>query len=90
MALTLSIPTGTSTPSSRPCDGGFIAAGSTDEFNDGYSSIWLLKTDSNGDILTCSDVNNNSATTGSIGVTVSNGHLSAVMSRTTSPTSSTA
>src|SRR5215469_4819038 len=60
-------------------DGGFIAAGSTNQFNgDGSNSIWLVKTDSNGNISNCADVHNNSATTGSIAVTVSNGDLSAV------------
>ena len=58
-------------------DGGFIAAGSTNQFNDCYSSIWLVKTDSNGDVSNCADVDNDSATTGSIAVTVSYGDLSA-------------
>jgi len=59
-------------------DGGFIAAGSTNQFNGGNYSIWLVKTDSNGNISNCADVNNDSAATGSIAVTVSNGDLSAV------------
>jgi hypothetical protein len=59
-------------------DGGFIAAGSTNQFNSGNSSIWLVKTDSNGNISNCADVHNDSAATGSIAVTVSNGALSAV------------
>lgn len=59
-------------------DGGFIAAGTTNEFNDGNSSIWLVKTDSSGNISGCTDVQNDSATTASIAVTVSNGDLSAV------------
>src|SRR6516162_2512233 len=59
-------------------DGGFIAAGSTNQFNGGDSSIWLVKTDSNGNISNCTDVHNDSATTGSIAVTVSDGDLSAV------------
>src|SRR5215467_1390439 len=59
-------------------DGGFIAAGTTNQFNGGDNSIWLVKTDSNGDISNCTDVHNDSATTGSIAVTVSNGNLSAV------------
>src|SRR6516162_3698629 len=59
-------------------DGGFIAAGSTNQFNGGDSSIWLVKTDSNGNISNCADVHNDSAVTGSIAVTVSNGDLSAV------------
>jgi hypothetical protein len=59
-------------------DGGFIAAGSTNEFNSGDNSIWLVKTDSNGNISNCADVHNGSAVTGSIAVTVSNGDLSAV------------
>ena len=59
-------------------DGGFIAAGYTNQFNGGNDSTWLVKTDSNGNISNCTDVHNNSATTSSITVTVSNGHLSAV------------
>jgi hypothetical protein len=59
-------------------DGGFIAAGSTNEFNGGDNSIWLVKTDSNGNISNCADVHKDSAATGSIAVTVSNGDQSAV------------
>jgi hypothetical protein len=59
-------------------DGGFIAAGSTNEFDNGNGSIWLVKTDSSGNISSCTDVQNDSATTGPIAVTVSNGHLAAV------------
>jgi hypothetical protein len=59
-------------------DGGFIAAGSTNQFNGGDNSIWLVKTDSNGNISNCADVYNDSAATGSIAVTVSSGDLSAV------------
>ena len=60
-------------------DGGFIAAGSTNEFNNsGGNSLWLVKTDSNGNISNCADVHNDSLTTGSVTVTVSNGDLSAV------------
>ncbi len=59
-------------------DGGFIAAGSTNQFNGGDNSIWLVKTDSNGNISNCTEVRNDSAATGSIAVTVSNGDLAAV------------
>ena len=59
-------------------DGGFIAAGSTNQFNGGDNSIWLVKTDSNGNISRCADVHNDSAATSSMAVTVSNGDLSAV------------
>jgi hypothetical protein len=59
-------------------DSGFIAAGSTNQYNDGDDSIWLVKTDANGNISNCADVHNDSAATASIPVTVSNGHLSAV------------
>ena len=59
-------------------DGGFIAGGATNQFNGGDNSIWLVKTDSNGNISNCADVHNDSAATGSISVTVSNGKLSAV------------
>jgi hypothetical protein len=59
-------------------DGGFIVAGSTNQFNGGDNSIWLVKTDSNGNLSNCADVHKDSAATGSIAVTVSNGKLSAV------------
>jgi hypothetical protein len=59
-------------------DGGFIAAGSTNEFNGGDNSLWLVKTDSNGNISSCADVHRDSAVTGSIAVTATNGNLSAV------------
>ena len=59
-------------------DGGFIAAGSTNQFNGGNASAWVVKTDSNGNISKCTDVHNDSAATSSIRVTVSNGRLSAV------------
>ena len=59
-------------------DGGFIAAGSTNKFNGGANSIWLVKTDSNGNLSNCADVHKDSVATGSIAVTVSNGNLSAV------------
>src|SRR5215469_4693509 len=60
-------------------DGGFIAAGSTNQFNNsGGNSLWLVKTDSNGNISNCADVHNDSLTTGSVTVIVSNGDLSAV------------
>jgi hypothetical protein len=59
-------------------DGGFIAAGSTNEFDNGNGSIWLVKTDSSGNISSCADAQNDSATTGPIAVTVSAGKLSPV------------
>ena len=59
-------------------DGGFIAAGSTNQFDGGNASAWLVKTDSNGSVSKCADVHNDSATISSITVTVSNGSLSAV------------
>jgi hypothetical protein len=60
-------------------DGGFIAAGNTNQFNGGDNSIWLVRTDSNGNVSNCAAaVNNDSAATNSIPVTVSNGRLSGV------------
>ena len=59
-------------------DGGFIAAGSTNQFNGGNGSIWLVKTDSSGNISGCTDVQNDSATTASVKVAVSHGNLSPV------------
>lgn len=57
-------------------DGGFIAADALE--SGGNGSIWLVKTDSSGNISSCGDVLNDSAVTGSAAVTVSNGDLSAV------------
>src|SRR2546428_19780 len=52
-------------------DGGFIAAGSTNQFNSGDSSLWLVKTDSNGNISGCNDVQRGLDVSGSVSVTVS-------------------
>src|SRR3989475_9254423 len=52
-------------------DGGFIAAGSTNQFNGGDNSLWLVKTDSNGDIAGCNDVQTRSDVSGAVSVTVS-------------------
>ena len=59
-------------------DGGFIAAGFTNQYNDGYGSLWLVKTDSNGNISGCSDVKNGSDTSGTALVKVSNSDIAAV------------
>ena len=59
-------------------DGGFIAAGSTSEYSNGYSSLWVVKTDSNGSISGCSDVKNGSDTSSSATVKVSTTGLTAV------------
>jgi hypothetical protein len=59
-------------------DGGFVAAGFTDQYNGNYNSLWVVKTDSNGNIAGCSDVHNDSYSTGSATVTVSSTGLSAV------------
>ena len=48
-------------------DGWFIAAGSTNQFNGGANSIWLVKTDSNGNVSSCADVHKDSAATGNRG-----------------------
>src|SRR6266566_3292423 len=58
-------------------DGGFIAAGSTNQFNGGDSSLWLVKTDSNGNIAGCNDVQTRSDVSGSVSVTVSISDLKA-------------
>jgi len=58
-------------------DGGFIAAGSTNQYNNGYTSLWLVKTDSNGNIGGCSDVHSASDTSSSATVKVSNTDLAA-------------
>src|SRR3989454_2696363 len=52
-------------------DGGFIAAGSTNQFNSGDNSLWLVKTDPNGNISGCKDVQTWSDVSGSVSVTVS-------------------
>ena len=52
-------------------DGGFIAAGSTNQFSGGDSSLWLVKTDSNGNIAGCNDVQTRSDVSGSVSVIVS-------------------
>jgi hypothetical protein len=59
-------------------DGGFIAAGFTNQYNNGYTSLWLVKTDSNGNIPNCSDVKTASDTSASVSVTVSNSDIAAV------------
>jgi hypothetical protein len=58
-------------------DGGFIAAGFTNQFNNGYTSLWLVKTDSNGNIPNCSDVKTASDTSSTASVKVSNSDLAA-------------
>ncbi len=58
-------------------DGGFIAAGSTNQYNNGYSSLWLVKTDSNGNIPHCNDVKTTSDTSSNVSVKVSNSDLTA-------------
>src|SRR6266446_2976784 len=52
-------------------DGGFIAAGSTNQFNGGDSSLWLVKTDSNGNIAGCNDVQTRLDVSSAVSVTVS-------------------
>jgi len=59
-------------------DGGFIAAGSTNQYNNGYTSLWLVKTDSNGNIPNCSDVKMASDTSSTATVKVSNSDIGAV------------
>src|SRR6266567_3770683 len=59
-------------------DGGFIAAGFTNQYNDGYGSLWLVKTDPNGNISGCSDVKNGSDTSSTASVKVSNSDIGAV------------
>jgi hypothetical protein len=59
-------------------DGGFIAAGFTNQFNNGYSSLWVVKTDSNGNISNCSDVKNGSDTSSTASVKVLNSDIAAI------------
>ena len=58
-------------------DGGFIAAGSTNQFNGGDNSLWLVKTDSNGNIAGYNDFQTQSDVSGSVSVTVSISDLKA-------------
>src|SRR6266568_6049894 len=58
-------------------DGGFIAAGFTNQFNNGDNSLWLVKTDSNGSISGCNDVKNASDTSSKVPVIVSNTDMKA-------------
>src|SRR2546421_2163650 len=64
-------------------DGGFIAAGSTNQFSGGDSSLWLVKTDSNGNIAGCNDVQTRSDVSGSVSVTGSNSDMKATPDRFT-------
>src|SRR6266581_2928226 len=59
-------------------DGGFIAAGFTNEYNNGYTSLWLVKIDPNGNISNCSDVKTASDTSSTATVKVSNSDIGAV------------
>ena len=59
-------------------DGGFIAAGFTNQYNDGYNSLWLVKTDSNGNIPNCSDCKTASDASSTVTVKVSNSDIGAV------------
>jgi hypothetical protein len=59
-------------------DGGFIAAGYTNQYNNGYTSLWLVKTDSNGNISNCGDVKTASDTSSTVTVKVSNSDIGAV------------
>ncbi|MBO0888894.1 hypothetical protein J2P12_07320 [Candidatus Bathyarchaeota archaeon] len=59
-------------------DGGYVAAGFTNQFSGGGSNVlWLVKTDSNGNISGCSDIHSDSSTTSSLTVNVSKSNLSA-------------
>src|SRR2546421_6678134 len=59
-------------------DGGFIAAGFTNQYNDGYTSMWLVKTDSNGNIPNCSDCKTASDVSSTATVKVSSSDIGAV------------
>ena len=52
-------------------DGEFIAVGFTNQYDNGYTSLWLVKADQNGNIGGCRDVQTGSDTSTSVSVTVS-------------------
>jgi len=56
-------------------DGGFIAVGHTNQFNSAGSD-YIVKTDSGGNVNSCSDVQSTTATVGSVSFTSSSAGLS--------------
>jgi hypothetical protein len=57
-------------------DGGYIVAGYTESFGAGYGDIFLMKTDANGNIGSCSIVQNASPTVNTVSPTVTTPSLS--------------
>ena len=51
-------------------DGGFVAAGYTDEYNNS-DNVWLVKTDASGNVASCSEAHTAAATALSAGLTAS-------------------
>src|SRR5207244_3102646 len=70
-ARTSSILTENSTRSSRPAMEDSSQPAQPNQFNGGDSSLWLVETDSNGNISGCNDVQRGLDVSGSVSVTVS-------------------
>jgi hypothetical protein len=54
----------------KTSDGGYIVAGFTESFGAGYSDVFLIKTDANGNIGSCSIVQNANPTVNTVSPTV--------------------
>src|SRR5438552_3698025 len=76
-ARTCSIRTENSTRSNRLAMEDSSQPAQPNQFNGGDSSLWLVKTDSNGNIAGCNDVQTRSDVSGAVSVTVSTSDMKA-------------